>query len=130
MRIWQGERVDGEPFVTMNGIPFDAALSLKIRNHSPDGFNWGYGGSGPAQLALAILLELVPVWQAEQLYQRFKAEVIAGLDKEMWIQTQPAVEAWIARNVHRLKPEYVELPELPDDVVEVIEPGDPMGGVP
>lgn len=26
-------------------------------NHSPSGFNWGYGGSGPAQLALAILAD-------------------------------------------------------------------------
>ena len=23
-----------------------------LRNHSPAGFEWGYGGSGPAQLAL------------------------------------------------------------------------------
>lgn len=31
--------------------------SQKVVNHSPDGFEWGYGGSGPAQLALAILLD-------------------------------------------------------------------------
>lgn len=31
--------------------------SLKIYNHSPTGFEFGYGGSGPAQLALAILLD-------------------------------------------------------------------------
>src|SRR6516225_2178066 len=29
----------------------------ELRNHSPTGFEWGYGGSGPAQLALAILAE-------------------------------------------------------------------------
>lgn len=27
-----------------------------VRNHSPDGLEWGYGGSGPGQLALALLL--------------------------------------------------------------------------
>ncbi|GAI22752.1 unnamed protein product, partial [marine sediment metagenome] len=32
--------------------------SQKICDHSPDGFNWGYAGSGPAQLALAILLDV------------------------------------------------------------------------
>ena len=32
--------------------------SQKVYNHSPDGFDWGYGGSGPAQLALAICIEL------------------------------------------------------------------------
>src|SRR5207302_1533158 len=28
-----------------------------IPSHSPDGFEWGYGGSGPADLALAILID-------------------------------------------------------------------------
>lgn len=28
-----------------------------IREHSPDGFQWGYGGSGPAQLALAMVAD-------------------------------------------------------------------------
>jgi hypothetical protein len=28
-----------------------------LYNHSPTGFAWGYGGSGPAQLALAILAD-------------------------------------------------------------------------
>ena len=25
--------------------------SQRVKNHSPDGFNWGYAASGPAQLA-------------------------------------------------------------------------------
>ena len=31
-----------------------------LRNHSPDGFEWGYYGSGPAQLALALLCDYGP----------------------------------------------------------------------
>lgn len=32
-----------------------------LYNHSPDGFAWGYGGSGPGQLALAMLADaLIP----------------------------------------------------------------------
>jgi len=31
--------------------------SLALASHSPSGFEWGYGGSGPAQLALALLLD-------------------------------------------------------------------------
>ena len=54
--------------------------SQRIVNHSPDGFNWGYGGSGPAQLALAILLEFVPADVARRSYQDFKREVIAALN--------------------------------------------------
>lgn len=44
--------------VWLNGKILTPYKSQKIVNHSPDGFNWGYGGSGPAQLALAVCLEL------------------------------------------------------------------------
>lgn len=50
-----------------------------IRNHSPDGFQWGYGGSGPAQLALAICCDAVGVARAQRVYQHFKAIVVASL---------------------------------------------------
>lgn len=56
--------------------------SFRIRRHSPDGFAWGYTGSGPAQLALALLLELCDREVAKRFYQDFKREVIAGLDKD------------------------------------------------
>ena len=39
-----------------SSLPLNVEESLKLRNHSPDGFSWGYNGSGPSQLALAILL--------------------------------------------------------------------------
>jgi hypothetical protein len=49
-----------------------------LRNHSPDGFAWGYGGSGPAQLALALLAyELGDDEKALEWYQAFKWEVVA-----------------------------------------------------
>jgi hypothetical protein len=39
------------------GLPKPLNPRWELRNHSPTGFEWGYGGSGPAQLALAILTE-------------------------------------------------------------------------
>ena len=65
--------------VELNNRPLGVSKSLKVVNHSPDGFNWGYGGSGPSQLALAIMLELVPRQVAYQNYMRLKWEVIALL---------------------------------------------------
>ncbi len=56
--------------------------SQKLYNHSPDGFNWGYAGSGPAQLALAILLELSSKDFALFHHQDFKRDFIAGLEPE------------------------------------------------
>lgn len=53
------------------------AKSQKVRDHSPDGFNAGYGGSGPAQLALGILLEIMPEKKARENYQVFKWKYLA-----------------------------------------------------
>lgn len=64
--------------IRINGSLLFPNESFKYRNHSPDGFNWGYSGSGPAQLALAMLLKFLPVDVALSHYQTFKAEVVAG----------------------------------------------------
>jgi len=89
---WYQTWVDGETF--------SPARSLKIRNHSPDGFAWGYCGSGPAQLALGILLEVTDEVTAERLYQDFKNSVIAGLPKEKgstWQLTAEEVNEWLQK---------------------------------
>ena len=51
---------------------------LDLANHSPDGFSWGHGESGPAQLALAILADARGDDVAIQNYQEFKWVVIAS----------------------------------------------------
>lgn len=53
---------------------------LDLRNHSPDGFSWGYGGSGPAQLALAILADAIGDERALAIYQDFKWKVVSRFD--------------------------------------------------
>jgi hypothetical protein len=62
--------------VYLDGHRLDPRSSQKHHNHSPDGFNWGYAGSGPAQLALAIILALTGKPDG---YQEFKFRVIAGI---------------------------------------------------
>ena len=61
----------GNAVVKMNGVSFDPARSQQLRNHSPNGFEWGYGGSGPSQLALALLLE--------ELDEEKRPEPLSGL---------------------------------------------------
>ncbi len=63
--------------VYVDGHPLEPGPSQEVRNHSPDGFAWGYHGSGPAQLALAILLTVLTRERATRLYQQFKRDVIA-----------------------------------------------------
>jgi len=57
--------------------------SQRLNNHSPSGFEWGYAGSGPAQLALAILLDFSGDEEvALSNYQMFKNDFIAHLPRE------------------------------------------------
>jgi len=65
--------------VWLDGKRLYPGKSQRVWNHSPEGFNWGYEGSGPAQLALAVLLEFVSQEKAVELHQEFKREVIAKL---------------------------------------------------
>ena len=80
MKTYKGLRRFYAVDVTVNGRPLNPRLDLY--NHSPTGFEWGYCGSGPAQLALAILADhLGDDEQAFNLYQRFKWAVIAELPR-------------------------------------------------
>lgn len=68
-----------------------------LRNHSPDGFEWGYGGSGPTQLALAILADaLGDDARALKLYQQFKWAVINDLG-DAWEISADQVRDWAER---------------------------------
>jgi hypothetical protein len=70
--------------VWIDGELLSPQKSFQIRKHSPDGFNWGYSGSGPAQLALALIIYAaekmeVSVDDVLQYYQELKWEFVAKL---------------------------------------------------
>lgn len=71
--------------------------SRKVCNHS-DEFNWSYGGSGPAQLALAILLDVTHDQSFSiAYYQRFKWQVIAKLPKGNFGLPLRTVAEWVIK---------------------------------
>ena len=81
--------------VTKDGAPFSPAPSQKLYNHSPDGFQWGYGGSGPAQLALALLLDATGDPELSvKLHQDFKWAFVATWG-EKWEITTEQIKSWI-----------------------------------
>lgn len=81
--------------VETEGYELPLEPSLKLFNHSPDGFQWGYEGSGCAQLALAILLDLTKDPDLSvRLHQEFKRHLIATADKRLVI-TEPDIRAWL-----------------------------------
>ena len=81
--------------VTINGKALSPKASQKVRNHSPDGFAWGYAGSGPAQLAFALLLHFTSLAFAVKNYQDFKREVIATLPQDDFAIPVAPVLTWI-----------------------------------
>jgi len=100
--FFRGTRDEGRCEVVMWDLderPVPLPMRNDIRNHSPDGPNWGYGGSGPAQLALALLCQVVDRYLAEVLYQWFKAEVVAGWTGDSWFITRGQIQQWVDRHL-------------------------------
>lgn len=85
-----------------DGVTHRAVARLDPRydlaNHSPDGFAWGYPGSGPAQTALALLAHVAGPDVALALYHEFKDRVVQHLDMNgPWEMSRSEIVAWIAR---------------------------------
>lgn len=120
-KIYRGKRL--EDGVDVSVLVIDRRNRKRVRPlrhipfHSPDGFAWGYQGSGPADLALAMLVDYLRErpprtgWLAGEqfsrwtvgsraftLHQDFKREVVAqfgddwelsGLHLEAWLKDHP-----------------------------------------
>lgn len=98
MKVYSGRRDQNGTAVvrvTKDGDGHVLRLRLDLSNHSPTGFEWGYAGSGPAQLALAILADCLGDDQAAlRLHQRFKFRIICALKKDSpWLLTEKQVLA-------------------------------------
>ena len=83
--------------VWIDGIELLPEESQKVYNHSPGGFCWGYGGSGPSQLALAILLKVTDSKTALKYYQNFKWAFIASLPQDDF-EGVIDVKQWLKEN--------------------------------
>ena len=69
--------------------------------HSPTGFNYGYGGSGPAELARCILIDWFGnMEEGELLYQDFKGWFIAPAKNNLFHITDEMIEDWLAAQVN------------------------------
>jgi hypothetical protein len=81
-RVYTIQRTAQGVVCTVNGGTASSRplpLRLDLWNHSPTGFEFGYGGSGPAQLALAILADCCGDELAVAYHQPFKWAVIARI---------------------------------------------------
>ena len=80
----------------LTGMPVTNVPHL-ITRHSPTGFEWGYAGSGPADLALNILVCFVGLHQAMEngIYQRFKDDFLVSVSKEGGTIERKNILQWI-----------------------------------
>lgn len=92
----------GGQLITVKHGPLEYSLP-HICRHSPDGFQWGYGGSGPADAALSILTDCIGTEEANKYYQYFKDDFIAGAGRELKI-TEEQIMVWIIRLARKLDP--------------------------
>ncbi len=113
-KFYKGERKE-------NGVIVQVALPKKERDpwfkplthvsyHSPDGCEWGYGGSGPSDLSLAILTDWfeedplkVQTYartgqgdpsSAVHFHRQFTNKFIIGLPKNTWRITDEEIKTW------------------------------------
>lgn len=122
-RAYRGEPPHGVRVELVDGSTVPLRHVVK---HSPTGFSWGYGGSGPAELARCVLLDALKqlgvdvkcaaceggrrsdgegsCWECDGgwrlrpgVYQDFKFERVARWPQgEPWRLEFSDVEAWIA----------------------------------
>ena len=87
---------DAEDVVLWRTLEGEAHASVPhAARHSPTGIEWGYGGSGPADLALSVLLALADQQTADALYHRFKREVVAAVPDEGGVLRAADIRAWV-----------------------------------
>ncbi len=95
-----------------DGSELNPAPSLALRNHNPAGFAWDHEGGGPAQLALALLLDLTgDRGFAVANYDTFRTAVVAHWPWPpkshgvMWSLPVRDLDAWLQDAVaHRGAP--------------------------
>jgi len=127
MKAYIGKRshTDGVAVYVMKGgesEPMPLPWRTDVVSHSPTGLDWGYGGSGPAQLALALLIDVrgnIP--EAKARYQQFKWDVIAKLPYERWRLTEEQIN--LLAGFPAGEKTQVNLPDLEDWKEQIGGPG-------
>jgi hypothetical protein len=96
-RGYDGHTVERLTETGWEALPLEPSISR--RNHSPTGFSWGYNGSGPTQLALALLLD-VAGREGEDLalawYREFRWDTVSRWPMDdSWEIGASEIRAWL-----------------------------------
>ena len=113
MKIIRGRKSGLDCVVELDNESYRTKLSLekslKIADHSPDGFQWGYSGSGPAQLAAAILYEITDdVELSRTYYELFKHDHVSQWNDTFEI-SEFEVRIWLSLVGAEIEPPKLSL---------------------
>ena len=104
-KVYFGERTSAIGAQKIKVLAIEKEYDLPhIEKHSPDGFNWGYGGSGAADTALSILVDFLEGdrEKAERFYQDFKWAFVANIKGEDDLVIHGVrIRYWIERMIHK-----------------------------
>lgn len=93
---FHGETKNGVQIVTKSGIctrEFPITESHRVKKIS-DSFNWGYVGSGPLQLSLALLLDRMDKKYAISGYAAFCQDCVCHMGIS-WELAEQEIQGWI-----------------------------------
>jgi hypothetical protein len=105
LKTYTGYRLPGDQGTAAPGIvtvhregqpprPLDPRFDLRMH---ADGLNWSYGGSGPAQLALALAADVLGDDKAARyVHQKLKSRLVAALPRDGWSLTETQIRLAIA----------------------------------
>lgn len=96
-----------------------------IVRHSPTGLRWGYGGSGPSDLALNVLMHVTGDYAfADKHYQAFKAMFITRVHPDGGILNRGHIDSWVAKarelDAEEAAKQAQDAPELPTPYSEAL----------
>lgn len=69
--------------------------------HSSTGMEWGYGGSGPSDLARSILADFAGIKVADMFYQEFKWDFIAKQPEKGFQISGQEILNWLKRKIQQ-----------------------------
>lgn len=94
-----GQETGGCEVVVRTGDGEEEQLDPKFDEvrHSPDGFQWGYRGSGPSQLSFALLADTHGVNIAHDMYKQFMKDVIASFTQgDDFVLSEGEIHEWVS----------------------------------
>lgn len=89
MKQYSGKRTIDGIVVTVDDVPLGERFDIQIFDKK--GFEWGYEGSAPRQLALAILMDHFDdanAKRASNQVESFATSVVANLDNDWTLTSQ------------------------------------------